>query len=111
MKTCLLCLSVIAFSSLLATPVATQDVISNLDFLRQPTFTDGVFWNNYVGLNLYMDEIISDWNTSNFQGYFQNSNLYGNWRNNIALNIKMPKGWFNNCTIAQTTSTGVDCLK
>ena len=62
-----------------------------------------------MGINLYMDDIIGDWNTSNFQGYFKNSNLGANWDNNFALNIKMPKGWFNNCTLAKTAENGVLC--
>lgn len=94
---------------LLCGPQKVCGQLTTADFLRQPTFTDSILWANLVGVNIYLDDIVGVWNSTNFQGYFRNSNLNSNWGNNFPINIKMPKGWFYNCTTAKTTQNGVAC--
>jgi hypothetical protein len=79
---------------------AYASTVTTADFLFQPSYTNSYLWNNYVGAVLNLDEVYTHYNSTLFQGYILNSNLKGNWDNNFAFTLRMPKGWFYNCTLA-----------
>lgn len=87
------------------------DTLMTVDFLYQATMTDARLWNNMVGLTLNFDDIDPYMNSSTFQGYLLNSNLYGAWANNWALQIRMPKGYHYKCSDITLNSSEVECVR
>lgn len=47
-----------------------------------------------------LDEVEPYLNSSLLQGYFLNSNLNLDWENNFPVTLRMPKGWYYECSQA-----------
>lgn len=51
-------------------------------------------------------------NSTLFQQYLLNSNIYGNWGNNWAISLKVPKGFRYECEALQNaTNITIDCAR
>lgn len=95
---------------ILLVPSAPQKIIT-ADFLYQATKTSGILWNNFVGPVFYFDEIEKFISSSTFKGYLKNSNIYGNFPNNWATCIRMPKGFHYECSVVSQTTPPVQCKR
>lgn len=73
-------------------------LVTTADFLQQPEYTRIYIANNYLGYVNYLDDVIPNMNTTNFQGFFLNGNLNGQWYNNFQATFRMPRDWYYNCT-------------
>lgn len=89
----------------------SQQLISEVDYILGATYTGSYFYNNFVGVSVYFENIQNLMNKTLFQDYFLNMNLMGNWNNNWAVSLKVPLGHKYNCTAIQAnTTTNVTCL-
>lgn len=81
--------------------IATQ-IIANISMVEGITKTNSIIWNNYVGLNLYLDQISTYLTNTTFLGYIANSNSYSDVNNRWAAHIEVPLGYKHNCTCFNT---------
>lgn len=71
--------------------------ITTIDFTQNAIVSNSVLWANIVGISMNTNYMYQYMNSSLFQQYLLNSNIYGDWANNWALSLKTPKGFRYDC--------------
>lgn len=88
------CISSLCF---LLTLCVSSARIATLDYLVDLTFTNQIYWNNYIGITLDFEQVRDIINSTAFQQYFHNSNLQNDWNNNLFATLRIPPKWNYNC--------------
>lgn len=79
--------------------LAYGSVLSTVDFVNYAEDTWTYSYSNTVGLSMDLSEFIPEMNNNLLQLYLMNSNVYGDWYSNFAIEFHNPGGIRYNCSL------------